>query len=208
MSVDVEKLKREVAARRTFAIISHPDAGKTTLTEKVLLYGGADPPRGLGQAEPRRQPRGHQRLDGDRAPARHLDLDQRAAVRVSRAADQPARHARPQRLQRGHLPHAGRRRLGGHAHRQRQGRRAADHQALPGLPHARHPDHHVHQQARPRRQGAARPARRDRARARHPVQPGQLADRLRARASSASTIAGASARCTSSAPRAAPGAPP
>ena len=41
MSVDVEKLKREVAARRTFAIISHPDAGKTTLTEKVLLYGGA-----------------------------------------------------------------------------------------------------------------------------------------------------------------------
>jgi len=41
MSVDVEKLRREVAARRTFAIISHPDAGKTTLTEKVLLYGGA-----------------------------------------------------------------------------------------------------------------------------------------------------------------------
>ena len=31
----------EVAARRTFAIISHPDAGKTTLTEKLLLYGGA-----------------------------------------------------------------------------------------------------------------------------------------------------------------------
>ena len=27
--------------RRTFAIISHPDAGKTTLTEKLLLYGGA-----------------------------------------------------------------------------------------------------------------------------------------------------------------------
>src|SRR2546430_16645477 len=32
---------REVASRRTFAIISHPDAGKTTLTEKLLLYGGA-----------------------------------------------------------------------------------------------------------------------------------------------------------------------
>jgi peptide chain release factor 3 len=32
---------REVARRRTFAIISHPDAGKTTLTEKLLLYGGA-----------------------------------------------------------------------------------------------------------------------------------------------------------------------
>ncbi|MFW6355044.1 MAG: GTP-binding protein, partial [Verrucomicrobiota bacterium] len=32
---------QEIARRRTFAIISHPDAGKTTLTEKLLLYGGA-----------------------------------------------------------------------------------------------------------------------------------------------------------------------
>src|SRR5881398_2910429 len=34
-------LSDEVARRRTFAIISHPDAGKTTLTEKLLLFGGA-----------------------------------------------------------------------------------------------------------------------------------------------------------------------
>ncbi|HSH95645.1 MAG TPA: peptide chain release factor 3 [Roseimicrobium sp.] len=34
-------LQQEIARRRTFAIISHPDAGKTTLTEKFLLYGGA-----------------------------------------------------------------------------------------------------------------------------------------------------------------------
>ena len=34
-------LMRDVAKRRTFAIISHPDAGKTTLTEKLLLFGGA-----------------------------------------------------------------------------------------------------------------------------------------------------------------------
>ena len=34
-------LEQEVARRRTFAIISHPDAGKTTLTEKLLLYAGA-----------------------------------------------------------------------------------------------------------------------------------------------------------------------
>jgi peptide chain release factor 3 len=34
-------LATEVARRRTFAIISHPDAGKTTLTEKLLLFGGA-----------------------------------------------------------------------------------------------------------------------------------------------------------------------
>jgi peptide chain release factor 3 len=37
----IEELNREVARRRTFAIISHPDAGKTTLTEKLLLYSGA-----------------------------------------------------------------------------------------------------------------------------------------------------------------------
>ena len=34
-------INQEVSRRRTFAIISHPDAGKTTLTEKLLLYGGA-----------------------------------------------------------------------------------------------------------------------------------------------------------------------
>ncbi len=34
-------LQQEISRRRTFAIISHPDAGKTTLTEKFLLYGGA-----------------------------------------------------------------------------------------------------------------------------------------------------------------------
>src|SRR5476649_1164761 len=34
-------LAEEISRRRTFAIISHPDAGKTTLTEKLLLFGGA-----------------------------------------------------------------------------------------------------------------------------------------------------------------------
>ena len=34
-------MQKEISRRRTFAIISHPDAGKTTLTEKMLLYGGA-----------------------------------------------------------------------------------------------------------------------------------------------------------------------
>jgi len=37
----VNNLEKEINRRRTFAIISHPDAGKTTLTEKFLLYGGA-----------------------------------------------------------------------------------------------------------------------------------------------------------------------
>ncbi|MBT7583266.1 MAG: peptide chain release factor 3, partial [Kordiimonadaceae bacterium] len=34
-------LEKEVDRRKTFAIIAHPDAGKTTLTEKLLLFGGA-----------------------------------------------------------------------------------------------------------------------------------------------------------------------
>ena len=40
-NVDIAALRHEIETRRTFAIISHPDAGKTTLTEKLLLYGGA-----------------------------------------------------------------------------------------------------------------------------------------------------------------------
>jgi peptide chain release factor 3 len=41
VDLDRDTRAREVARRRTFAIISHPDAGKTTLTEKLLLYSGA-----------------------------------------------------------------------------------------------------------------------------------------------------------------------
>ncbi len=41
------RIEREIARRRTFAIISHPDAGKTTLTEKLLLYSGVIQSAGL-----------------------------------------------------------------------------------------------------------------------------------------------------------------
>ncbi len=41
MSQIADEIKNQIKKRRTFAIISHPDAGKTTLTEKFLLYGGA-----------------------------------------------------------------------------------------------------------------------------------------------------------------------
>src|ERR1041385_3088083 len=37
----IDEISNEIKRRRTFAIISHPDAGKTTLTEKLLLFGGA-----------------------------------------------------------------------------------------------------------------------------------------------------------------------
>jgi peptide chain release factor 3 len=44
------RLAEETRRRRTFAIISHPDAGKTTLTEKLLLYAGAVQTAGLVRA--------------------------------------------------------------------------------------------------------------------------------------------------------------
>ena len=60
------EIAREVARRRTFAIISHPDAGKTTLTEKLLLFGGAI--QLAGQVRAKRRPAAHALgLDGDRA---------------------------------------------------------------------------------------------------------------------------------------------
>ena len=39
--ITMSQYSEEIERRRTFAIISHPDAGKTTLTEKLLLFGGA-----------------------------------------------------------------------------------------------------------------------------------------------------------------------
>ncbi len=51
----MSSIAQEVDKRRTFAIISHPDAGKTTLTEKLLLYGGAI--QTAGQVSARRQQR-------------------------------------------------------------------------------------------------------------------------------------------------------
>ena len=59
----------EVARRRTFAIISHPDAGKTTLTEKLLLYGGAIHLAGARQGAPRRsatRPRDWMKIEQER----------------------------------------------------------------------------------------------------------------------------------------------
>ena len=50
-------LREEIESRRTFAIISHPDAGKTTLTEKLLLYWWGHPDRRLREGQAERQTR-------------------------------------------------------------------------------------------------------------------------------------------------------
>jgi len=63
----------EAARRRTFAIISHPDAGKTTLTEKLLLYGGAVAEAGAVKAR-----RGQRAATSD-----WMELERRRGISVS-----------------------------------------------------------------------------------------------------------------------------
>ncbi|HXE81163.1 MAG TPA: peptide chain release factor 3 [Vicinamibacterales bacterium] len=69
-------LAREVARRRTFAIISHPDAGKTTLTEKLLLYAGAIE---LAGAVRGRKGQRHARSDW-------MELEQQRGISISATA--------------------------------------------------------------------------------------------------------------------------
>src|SRR5438045_6828625 len=70
------ELDREVARRRTFAIISHPDAGKTTLTEKLLLYAGAIELAGAVRA------RGARR----HATSDWMELEQQRGISITAAA--------------------------------------------------------------------------------------------------------------------------
>jgi peptide chain release factor 3 len=75
-SVERDALAREVRRRRTFAIISHPDAGKTTLTEKLLLYGGAIE---LAGAVRGRKTQRHAASDW-------MEIEQRRGISISAAA--------------------------------------------------------------------------------------------------------------------------
>ena len=85
-----------MARRRTFAIISHPDAGKTTLTEKLLLFGGAI--QLAGTVKGRKATR--------HATSDWMALEQQRGISVTssvmqfpyrRPHGQPARHARATR---------------------------------------------------------------------------------------------------------------
>ena len=64
---------REVRRRRTFAIISHPDAGKTTLTEKLLLFGGAIQMAGTVKA----------RKSGRHATSDWLEIEKQRGISVA-----------------------------------------------------------------------------------------------------------------------------
>ena len=76
LTPEPETLAREVARRRTFAIISHPDAGKTTLTEKLLLYAGAIE---LAGAVRGRKTQRH-------AVSDWMDMEQQRGISISAAA--------------------------------------------------------------------------------------------------------------------------
>jgi peptide chain release factor 3 len=73
MHDDTTALAEAVAKRRTFAIISHPDAGKTTLTEKLLLYGGAI--NTAGQVAARRRAR--------QATSDWMDLERERGISIT-----------------------------------------------------------------------------------------------------------------------------
>jgi hypothetical protein len=98
-------LTDQIARRLTFAIISYPDTSRSTLTEKLLVFGWAIQLEGDVEARGAAGPLG---LDGDRARTRHLDLLGGDELRARRARLQPPGHAGPPGFQRGHLPCADR----------------------------------------------------------------------------------------------------
>src|ERR1700757_2121997 len=153
-------LTDEILRRRTFAIISHPDAGKTTLTEKLLLFGGAI------------QLAGEVKARGDRRRARSdwMAIERERGISVSSAVMSFEHQGLAFNLL--HTP--------GHpdfsedtyrtltavdsavmvldaAPMAPRGHRRADPQALRGLPIARRADHHFCQQARLRGPRPVRP---------------------------------------------------
>lgn len=74
--VTAKEMAFEITRRRTFAIISHPDAGKTTMTEKLLLYGGALQEAGAVKAKGERR----------RATSDFMQIEQDRGISISSTA--------------------------------------------------------------------------------------------------------------------------
>ena len=89
--------KSDYKNRRTFAIISHPDAGKTTLTEKLLLYGNAIDLAGNVRARRNQRTTTSDWMEMERERGISIILN-RAAVPLPGADHQLARHARATRI--------------------------------------------------------------------------------------------------------------
>ena len=114
----MSNFQNEINRRRTFAIISHPDAGKTTLTEKLLLYGGAINTAGAvkGKAADRH------------ATSDWMEMEKQRGISITSSVMQFEYD-------------------GYCINRRRQGYRASDTQAFQGLRHETYPDLHLYQQA-------------------------------------------------------------
>ncbi len=155
-------LQEEITRRRTFAVIAHPDAGKTTLTEKLLLFGGAI--HVAGAVKSNKIKKGATvRLHGDRASARYLGRNDRHGLRIQGPQDQHPRHPGPRRLRRRYLPHADGR--GFASSSSSTAPRASSQQTRNLMEVCRMrqtPGDRLHQQARPPLQGSLRPAGRSR----------------------------------------------
>ena len=171
-------LQEEISRRRTFAIISHPDAGKTTLTEKFLLYGGAIAQAGAVKGK----------KNARAAVSDWMEIEKQRGISVTSSVMQFQYEGFCINI----LDTPGHQDFSEDTYRTlmaadsavmvidgSQGRRGADAQAVQGLRHAAYPDFHVHQQDGPRGQGPVRPARRAGARAGHRDLRRQLAHRLR-----------------------------
>ena len=76
VSPSPQDIAAEAARRRTFAIISHPDAGKTTLTEKFLLYAGAVLEAGAVKARAGRR----------RATSDWMEMEQKRGISITSTA--------------------------------------------------------------------------------------------------------------------------
>ena len=147
--------------RRTFAIISHPDAGKTTLTEKLLLFGGAIQLAGEVRAKANRRQ--------TRSDWMNIERQRGISVVTSVMTFEYGDHVFNLLDTPGHED------FSEDTYRTltavdsavmvidaARGHRGAHAQAFRGLPPARHPDHHLRQQDGPRIARSLRPARRDR----------------------------------------------
>ena len=85
-----ETLQQEILRRRVLAIISHPDAGKTTITEKLLLLGKLIQVAGTVKA---RKSDRHARLDGHGQTTGHIGYLVGDAISLQGQHGEPAGHA-------------------------------------------------------------------------------------------------------------------